>query len=479
MVCFTCTEPLPVWSNPSSQWHRCHDIRNTLDLHELTTCVDDKSTAVIMVVSVTSNLASNRVLIDMCMFSLLFAMLSSLVQHCCKEWLWTQISLLSLRIFLEDTPDKVKEIFGIVSELTPPPPARSPFTSTPKTMSSLRSRKSPSKGSLFVNTIVANRDTDERVFEADSLDNSPGKSGFQMPRKSKTSRERKIVCNDIRLFRDEDHEVRALGGPLLQAPINVSSACELEEISKPTSTATKHIRQASIYSHANSDISVDSGVSTETVRPRDFQHNSSSTVIATHAHTSTTEEAKKVMTARSRKPQSSDGDQQQSSLEVLPSPYVMDKNGNGNGQMYFGPAKNSDTSTELEGATLTNTSSFESSACNSPLITSISVSPTACIQPTSPSSTYSYGVMKIPRKTVGSGSSKSTSDSTDPLDNSLVGSPLNSFNSTWSSGAHSVSLSSESEDLSQEEVRRRHMRHAAYDAYKVPSNLIRTMSGSR
>ncbi|KAL9636171.1 MAG: hypothetical protein Q9164_002991 [Protoblastenia rupestris] len=272
------------------------------------------------------------------------------------------MSLLSFRIFLEDIPDKAQKILGIVSELTPPPPARSPFTSTPKTMSSLRSRKSPSKGSLFVNTIVANRDTDERVFEADSLDNSPEKSGFQMPRKSKTSRERKIVCKDIQLFRDEDHEVRALGGPLLQAPINVSSACELEEISKPTSTATKHIRQASIYSHANSDISVDSGVSTETVRPRDFQHNSSSTVTAAHAHTSTTEEAKKVMAARIKKTQSSDGDQQQSSFEVLPSPYVMVKNGNGNGQMYFGSAKNSDISTDLEGATLTNTSSFESSA---------------------------------------------------------------------------------------------------------------------
>ena len=366
-----------------------------------------------------------------------------------------------------DIPGKARKLLGISNGLTPPPSLPLSSVEPHTSMSSLRSRKSPSKVSLSVNATAANRSSDERIFDADSRGNGAQESGVEARKKAKTKRERKTVRKDVRVFTDDDYEVKALERSFLQAHFGVSSTCELHNTPNPRSDVEKHTRQASIYSHANSEISAGSGVSTETVKPISSKGSSASTNTVAYTNSSVTGQAKNKMAAKITKSKSKDEGQNQSSFEQLPSPYVMVSNSEVNGSAYFDFASNPDAVNDEEGATLTKNSSWESTKRSSQWATPLAASPVVFTQPTSPSSTYSNDVMKIPRKTVGSGSSKSNTASITSGDNSPSDSPVISFESIRTSHARSTSFSSDSEIISDEEIRRRNLRHAAYDAYKV------------
>ncbi|KAL9131144.1 MAG: hypothetical protein Q9217_000845 [Psora testacea] len=365
-------------------------------------------------------------------------------------------------------PHSSKEFVGISPELTPPRPLCDGFPTTPGSMFPPRSRKPHSKVSLSVNTIAANRNNDEQVFDAEPGAHMPEKSGVEASKNSKTKRGRKVDRKDFRVFQDDDDEVKALERSYLRAHFGVSSTRELYDTPKPMPNGEDHTSQASIYSHTNSEISDASGVSTETVKALGCQHSPASAGMVARAKTSITDEFKDMLDARARKSHLNVEDQQQLSLELPSSPYVMNNNKEMVASADFDSTSNPDSASQVEGTTFPKQSSFDSCKCTSPWATPLPASPAVLTQPTSPSSIYSNDVMRIPRKTIGCASSKSTSASITPLENSPIDSLVTSFDSNWSSSAPS-GFPSESETLSDEEIRRRSMRRAAYDAYKVPS----------
>ncbi|KAL9099329.1 MAG: hypothetical protein Q9163_005157 [Psora crenata] len=334
-------------------------------------------------------------------------------------------------------------------------------------MSLVRSKKSPGKASLSVDIIAANRNSDEYVFDSDSRGNRPEKQGVKASKKSKTKYGRKGGRKDIHIFNDEDPVVKALELSYLQAHFGLGPAGKLGATAMPTPDAKKHTRQASIYSHTNSEISAGSAISTETVKPAAQQHSPVSDNMAKLEYMSVPDEVKSMMVA----PKTSRLDervQQQTSSQILPSPYGMVNTQEVNGPEHFPFANNPDAVNEVEGATHVRNFNLGSNKRTSPWATPLPVSPVALARPASPSSIYSNDAMKVTRKSVGSGSSKSTSASFNPLESDSTESPVVSFESTRSPKAPSASFSSGSENLTDEEMRRRDLRHAAYDAYKVP-----------
>ena len=331
-------------------------------------------------------------------------------------------------------------------------------------MSSSRSKRIPSKVSLSVNTVVANCGSNKSVFDADQKYSSPEKSGVEASKKARSRHERKAERINVRLFKDSDAEVKALERSHVQAQVGARSSCQagdwLDDNHKLSSKPMNHTRRLSIHSHPDSE------TSTETVKPCDRQDSSDPANIATYGNTRITDEAKAILAARIRKAATNDENQQQSQRQLFSIPNIMMEISEGNRGAHSNPTKG------MEGAIHLHKSNLEPSNNTMTSFTLPPEAPAKSGQPTSPTSTYSKDSMKISRKTVGSGSSKSTSASATPGETSPVDSPAHDFESNWSLRVPPVGCSPENETLTDEEIRRRHMRHAAYNAFMVISPAL-------